>query len=390
MERTVYLDQIARCLRVQPICAILGPRQVGKTTLARQFSAKVDQKVEFFDLENPLHLKSLDNPLLTLSQFDDYLVVIDEIQRRPELFPILRVLVDDPVKKYTFLILGSASRDLIQQSSETLAGRIGYIELPAFTLLEVSEANKLLIRGGFPKSYLALSEEDSLYWRDEYINTFLEKDLPSFGFDVPSKLMHRFWMMLCFYHGQTFNASEMAHALMLSDKTVVKYLDILAGTFMVRVLQPWFENIKKRQVRTPKIYFRDSGIYNALSSIRSLTELAKTPKIGALWESFALEEIISCLQVKSKDCYFWSTHNEAELDLLAFIDGKRFGFEFKYTDSPKTTKSMHIALDDLKLEHLYVIVPGKFSFPMTDRITVFGLESIAELMTVIKAGSLLP
>jgi predicted AAA+ superfamily ATPase len=370
---------------VQPICAILGPRQVGKTTLARQFAAKSMQKVEFFDLENPMHLKSLENPLLTLSQFADYLVVIDEIQRRPELFPVLRVLVDDPVKKYTFLILGSASRDLIQQSSETLAGRIGYIELPAFTLLEVSEADKLLIRGGFPKSYLALSDEDSMYWRTEFINTFLEKDLPNFGFDVPVRLMHRFWMLLCFYHGQTFNANEMAHALMISDKTVMRYLDILAGTFMVRVLQPWFENIKKRQVKTPKVYFRDSGIYNALSSIHSLIELAKTPKIGALWEGFALEEIISCLQIRSSDCYFWSTHNAAELDLLAFVSGKRLGFEFKYSDSPKTTKSMHIALEDLKLDHLYVIVPGSFRFPMTEQISVCGLERIAELVAEIRA-----
>lgn len=385
MERRIYLEQISRCLRVQPICAILGPRQVGKTTLARQFAAKSMQKVEFFDLENPMHLKSLENPLLTLSQFADYLVVIDEIQRRPELFPVLRVLVDDPVKKYTFLILGSASRDLIQQSSETLAGRIGYIELPAFTLLEVSEADKLLIRGGFPKSYLALSDEDSMYWRTEYINTFLEKDLPNFGFDVPVRLMHRFWMLLCFYHGQTFNANEMAHALMISDKTVMRYLDILAGTFMVRVLQPWFENIKKRQVKTPKVYFRDSGIYNALSSIHSLIELAKTPKIGALWEGFALEEIISCLQIRSSDCYFWSTHNAAELDLLAFVSGKRLGFEFKYSDSPKTTKSMHIALEDLKLDHLYVIVPGSFRFPMTEQISVCGLERIAELVAEIRA-----
>jgi len=241
---------------------------------------------------------------------------------------------------------------------------------------EVNDSDKLLIRGGFPRSYLAESEEDSFLWREGYINTFLERDLPSFGFDVPPRVMHRFWMMLCFYHGQTFNASEIATALMLSDKTITRYRDILAGTFMIRVLQPWFENIKKRQIKTPKIYFRDSGIFNTLSSIRSVAELAKTPKIGALWEGFALEEVINCLQIKSDDCYYWATHNEAELDLFAFKNGKRLGFEFKYSDSPKITKSMNIAIEDLKLDHLYVIFPGKLSFPMHEQITACGIDTL--------------
>ncbi len=379
MERRRYLKKIRDYLRIQPICAILGARQVGKTTLARQFSKEYGQEVVFFDLENPLDLQSLETPLLTLSKFNDRLVVIDEIQRRPELFPILRVLVDDPVKKYRFLILGSASRDLIRQSSETLAGRIGYIELPPFTIYDVSDADKLLIRGGFPRSYLAESDSDSFIWREGYISTFLERDLPSFGFDVPPRLMHRFWTMLCFYHGQMFNASDLAASLQISDKTVTKYLDILAGTFMIRVLQPWFENIKKRQVRTPKIYFRDSGIFNTLSSVHSIIELAKSPKIGPLWEGFALEQVINCLQARETECYFWSTANEAELDLLIFKNGKRLGFEFKYTDSPKVTKSMHIALADLKLDHLYSIFPGKHLFPMSDKITACGLERLHEL-----------
>lgn len=359
---------------MQPICAILGARQVGKTTLARQFAVTYQGPVEFFDLENPTHLASLENPMLTLSKFPDCLVVIDEIQLRPDLFPILRVLVDDPDKKYNFLILGSASRDLIQQSSETLAGRIGYIELPPFTLFEVKNADKLLIRGGFPRSYLAESDSDSFLWREGYISTFLERDLPSFGFNVPPKTMHRFWMMLCHYHGQLFNASEIATSLMVSDKTAKKYLDILAGTFMIRTLQPWFENIKKRQIKTPKIYFRDSGIFNALSSIRSIAELAKSPKVGPLWEGFSLEEVINCLQIRADDCYFWSTHNEAELDLLAFKHGKRLGFEFKYTDNPKITKSIHIALEDLKLDHVYVIFPGNQLFPLSEHTTACGLE----------------
>lgn len=379
IKRFSYLHKIKRYFDVHPICAILGARQVGKTTLARQFAVEYANKVEFFDLENPMHLASLETPLLTLSKYDGYLIVIDEIQRRPDLFPILRVLVDDPIKKYTFLILGSASRDLIRQSSETLAGRIGYIELPPFTIFEASDADKLLIRGGFPRSYLAKSESDSFLWREEYINTFLERDLPSFGFDTPPRLMHKLWMMLCFYHGQTFNATELAKSLMLSDKTVSKYVDILAGTFMIRVLQPWFENIKKRQVKTPKIYFRDSGIFNTLSSIHSITELAKTPKIGPLWEGFALEEVINCLQIRSEDCYFWSTQNEAELDLLTFKQGKRLGFEFKYSDSPKITKSMIIAIQDLKLDHLYVVFPGKIHFPLSEMITACGLEALKDV-----------
>ncbi len=379
MKRNIYLDQISSHFRVHSICAILGARQVGKTTLARQFAATYPHKVEFFDLENPVHLASLETPLLTLSSYPDCLVVIDGIQRRPDLFPILRVLVDDPVKKYRFLILGSASRDLIRQSSESLAGRIGYIELPPFTLFDVHDAVRLLIRGGFPRSYLAESDEDSFLWRDGYITTYLERDLPGFGFDVPARVMHRFWMMLCFYHGQTFNAHEIATSLMLSDKTVTKYLDILAGTFMIRVLQPWFENIKKRQVKTPKIYFKDSGIFNALSSVRSITELVKTPKIGPLWEGFALEEVINCLQIRSDDCYFWSTHNEAELDLLAFKNGKRLGFEFKYSDNPKVTKSMNIALHDLKLDHLYIIFPGEHYFSLSENITACGLDMLKNI-----------
>lgn len=384
MKRAIYLEQIRNHLRVQPICAILGARQVGKTTLARQFAEIFEGTVEFFDLENPMHLASLENPFLTLSNYVDRLVVIDEIQRRPDLFPILRVLVDDPIKKYRFLILGSASRDVIRQSSETLAGRIGYIELPPFTLFETDDREKLLLQGGYPRSYLAESQEDSFLWRTGYITTFLERDLPSFGFDVPSQLMHRFWMMLCFYHGNIFNAHEIAHSLMLSDKSVAKYLDILAGTFMVRVLQPWFENIKKRQVKKSKIYIRDSGIFNALSGIHSLTELAKTPKIGPLWEGFALEQVISCLQVRSDECYFWSTHNEAELDLLIMKGGKRIGFEFKYTDSPKITKSMTIAMNDLALDHLYLIFPGDRSFPLGEKMTACGLDQLKIVANELK------
>ncbi len=380
MERRKYLEKIGEYLSVHPVCAILGPRQVGKTTLARQFAKEYHTPVEFFDLENPQHLASLNTPLLTLSNYAGILVVIDEIQLRPELFPVLRVLVDDPEKEYRFLILGSASRDLIRQSSQTLAGRIGYIELPPFTLNDVDDATKLLMRGGFPRSFLAQTDDKSFLWREEYISTFLERDLSSFGFDVSPRTMRRLWMMLCFYHGQVYKISEIAHSLQIADKTVNKYIDILAGTFMIRILSPWFENIKKRQTKMPKIYFRDSGIFNTLAGVNSLTELAKTPKIGPLWEGFALEQVINCLQVRAEDCYFWSTHNDAELDLLIFKGGKRYGFEFKYTDSPKTTKSMHIALADLNLDHLYLIFPGKRTFDMTEKITACGLENLAQLL----------
>jgi predicted AAA+ superfamily ATPase len=380
MIRNFYLTEIYKQFNVHPICAILGARQVGKTTLARQFvSQEKNIRAEFFDLENPMHLASLQNPMLTLSKYHDYLIVIDEIQLKPDIFPILRVLVDDPDKKYRFLILGSASQELINKSSETLAGRIGYIYLPGFNLKDVADSQKLLMRGGFPRSYLANSDEDSFTWREGYIITFLQKDLPSFGFDISPQVMHKFWMMLCFYHGQIFNAQDMASSLMLSDKTIRKYLDILASTFMIRILYPWFENIKKRQTKTPKIYFKDSGIFNTLSSIHSITQLAKNPKIGPVWEGFALEQIINYFQVKDTECFFWATHNQAELDLLIFKNNKKIGFEFKYSDSPKTTKSMHIALEDLQLDHLYIIFPSDRIFDLTDKITACGLDAISKI-----------
>ena len=247
------------------------------------------------------------------------------------------------------------------------------------TLFDVKDSDKLMIRGGFPRSYLAETDEESFLWREQYINSFIERDLPSFGFDISPQLMYKFWMMLCFYHGQAFNAQEISKSLMVQQKIANSYLDILAGTFMIRILQPWFENIKKRQVKTPKIYFRDSGIFNTLSSIYSIRELAKTPKMGPLWEGFALEQVINCFQIPSKDCYFWSTSNEAELDLLVFKNGKRIGFEFKYTDSPRITKSMQIAMQDLKLDHLYLVYPGDFTFPLQENMTACGLDALSKI-----------
>ena len=243
------------------------------------------------------------------------------------------------------------------------------------TLCEANNVDQLLVRGSRPESYFAATDEASFLWRTDFIKDFLARTLSA---KIPILRMHSFLTILCSYHGQIFNASEIARSLMVSDKTVRNYLDILAGSFMIRILQPWTENIQKRQIKTPKIYFRDSGIFNALSSIHSLTALAKTPKIGGLWEGFALEQVINCLQFKPTECYFWSTSNEAELDLLAFKNGKRYGFEFKYTDSPKTTKSIHIALEALKLDHLYIIFPGTTSFPISDKVTACGLERLDE------------
>ncbi|MCE5318375.1 MAG: ATP-binding protein [Parachlamydia sp.] len=376
MQRPKYLNEIASCFRIQTVCAILGPRQVGKTTLAKMYVEKnAKTSFEVFDLENPLDLAQLENPMLTLSRFTNKLIVIDEIQRRPELFPVLRVLADETESKRQFLILGSASRDLIRQSSETLAGRIGYIELMPFSLDEAENCTTLFLRGGFPRSYLADNEEDSFLWRQSYISTFLERDIPNLGFHIPPEQIRRFWQMLAHYHGQSFNANEIAKSLGVSDHTTRRYLDILTGTFMIRRLQPWFENLGKRQVKSPKIYFRDSGILHALLGIKNDEQLHHYPKLGSFWEGFALEEIIRQFHARSEECYFWGVHSGAELDLLIVKDGKRIGFEFKYSDYPKTTASMYTACQDLKLDHLYVVYPGKKLFLLDNQITAYGLEA---------------
>lgn len=380
MIRTEYLLEIKQHFEIHSVCALLGPRQVGKTTLAHHYVEKYfeSKEVIFFDLENPIDLAKLENPMLLLSKIKAKLIVIDEIQRMPDLFPILRVLVDKKDTKKKFLILGSASRDLIRQSSETLAGRIGYIELPPFTLHEVKETNRLWLRGGFPLSFFAKNENNSYLWRQSYIRTFLERDIPALGFSIPPEQIRRFWLMLSHYHGQIFNASEIGRSLGISNHTAHKYLDILAGTFMVRILVPWFENIQKRQVKSSKLYFRDSGILNALLGITDENKLLTVPQLGALWEGFALEEVIRTLHAQPEECYFWSTQSGAELDLLIIKNGKRIGFEFKFADKPTTTKSMHTALKDLKLDSLIIVHPGSDVFPLSDTIIVCGLQAISK------------
>lgn len=379
--RSKYLQDLETATRRSPITALLGPRQVGKTTLARLFM--VPHPVAFFDLESLPDQRRLQNPELVLGGLSG-LVVLDEIQQMPELFSTLRVLVDRPDNQAHFIILGSASPQLIRHASESLAGRVEFIELNGFDLSETGSANweTLWLRGGFPRSFLADSEEDSLAWREGFIRTFLERDLPQLGITIPSTAMRRFWSMLAHYHGQTWNASELSRAMGLSDKTVRSYLDILSGAFMVRQLQPWFENTGKRQVRAPKIYLRDSGLMHSLLNIQDKHTLLGHPKVGASWEGYAIEQVLSIL--RPPEAYFWAAHGAAELDLLFFANGKRYGIEMKFSEAPEVTRSMHIAMQDLGLEHLWVLYPGEHDYPVHERITVWPLMKITELIATIK------
>ncbi len=372
MKRLHYLDKISQAFRVHNVVALLGPRQCGKTTLSRMYAEQF-QQCTHLDLEDPRDLAKLDNPMLALESLHG-LIIIDEIQRRPELFPVLRVLVDKPNSQQKYLILGSASRDLIRQSSETLAGRIAHIELTPFVLSEVNDSDKLLIRGGFPRSFLANNEQDSADWRREYVRTFLERDIPNLGFQIASSSMRRFWAMLAHYNGNLFNAAEIGTSLGISHTAIRNYLGILEGTFMIRQLKPWHANIKKRQVKTAKIYFRDTGILNSLLGIDNNNELLNNPKLGSIWEGFALEQIVSCSDVQAEDCYFWRTHAGAELDLLVVKGDKRFGYEMKYADAPRITKSMRNAIDDLQLSELMIVIPGSAEFRLAQNIRVIGLE----------------
>ena len=356
--------------RNNPVVAILGARQCGKTTLARQFSEQWPTDVTFFDLENPLDIRRLEEPLLALENVEG-LIVLDEIQRTPDLFPVLRVLADRPDKKTKFLILGSASRDLIRQSSESLAGRISYLEMGGFSLdlVGADKAEKLWIRGAFPRSFLSSSEALSYQWRLDFIATFLERDIPQLGFNIPAKSLGRFWQMLAHYHGQIFNASEIGKSLGVSDHTAQRYLDLLSGTFMVRQLRPWYYNTKKRIIKRPKIYFRDTGILHALFSLVQKKDVLLHPKLGASWEGFALEETIKALQLKEDETFFWGVHASAEIDLVFQKNGRLYGVEVKYAQAPGLTPSMRMACDELDLKHLWVIYPGKTTYALDRNVT---------------------
>ncbi len=374
MLRSLFLEKIERYFRTHSMVALLGPRQCGKTTLSKQYLKNNFPRENYFDLEDPIDVQRLDNAMLALRPLSG-LIVIDEIQRKPDLFPVLRVLIDDHQLKQRFLILGSASRDLIKQSSETLAGRIAYLELTPFSFSETHNLQQLWDRGGFPLSYLSETEQDSFDWRDFYIRTFLEQDIPNLGIKIAPESLRRFWTMLAHYHGNIFNASELGRSFGASDTTIRRYLDLLTGTFMVRQLQPWHASIKKRQVKAPKVYLRDSGILHSILNLRTHAELLRYPKLGASWEGFAIEEIIRIHQVRSQDCYFWSTYSGAEVDLMIHQQGKFIAFEFKFSDAPKITKSMHSILQDLPIEHLHVIYPGNRNYSLSEKVTVKGLEN---------------
>ncbi len=384
MNRIAYLQQIIDAFKVTPIVALLGPRQCGKTTLARAYVASYPDLplANYFDLEDPDDLMRLSNPKLTLSGLEN-LIILDEIQCLPNIFPLLRVLVDNPQLNQKYLILGSASRELLRQSSETLAGRISYIEITPFSYGETEDLNTLWFRGGFPRSYLAEDQNISFQWRKQYIRTFLEHDIQRMGIQVSPENLRRFWMMLVNVHGNLFNASELARSLNLSQPTIRHYLDILSHTFMLRELKPWFENISKRQIKSPKIYFRDSGILHTLLGFTNQDELRMHPKLGASWEGFALETVIRITQAESVECYFWATHADAELDLLIVKDGKKIGFEFKYSDMPRMTKSMHIAIHDLKLDRLIIVHPGNQHYQPKDNVFVLGLADRNEVIRML-------
>ena len=384
IDRPSYLKQLKTAVRRSPITALLGPRQCGKTTLARIFAQ--NKKATYFDLESQPDLRRLENPEMMLGLVPG-VVILDEVQLMPDLYSVLRVLADRQGKKARFLILGSASPTMIKSVSETLAGRVEFVELSGFDLQETGPQSwkKLWLRGGFPRSFLAKSEEDSLSWRESFIRTFLERDIPQLGITIPSTALRRFWTMLAHYHGQTWNASRLASSMGLSDKTIHSYLDILTGTFMIRQLQPWYENVGKRQIKSPKIYFRDSGILHSLLSLTDQHSLLGHPHVGASWEGFALEQVLRAL--RPPEAFFWATHNKAELDLFFIHGGRRYGVEIKFSEAPLITRSMRIAHKDLGLDHLWIIYPGQDKYPVDRTITAWPLKDVKDLPDQMRRGS---
>ena len=381
IDRFHYLEQLSSAVRRSPVTALLGPRQCGKTTLARLFSK--GKKATHFDLESQPDLQRLQNPELMLATLEE-LVVLDEIQLMPQLFSVLRVLVDRLENRARFLILGSASPDIVKNVSETLAGRVEFVELSGFDIAETGADSweQLWLRGGFPRSFLASSDEDSLTWREGFVRTFLERDIPQLGITIPSAAMRRFWIMLAHYHGQAWNASELARSMGLSDKTVRSYLDILTGTFMIRQLQPWYENIGKRQVKAPKIYFCDSGLLHTLLGLTDLHSLLAHPRVGASWEGFALAQVLRA--VEPAGAFFWATHTGAEIDLFFLYHGRRYAIEAKFNEAPKVTKSMRIAARDLALDHLWVVYPGVHNYLVDEKISVWSLRDAPLLPAQMK------
>ena len=378
VKRGELLKRLQLALKRSRVVALIGPRQCGKTTIAREL---VDpESPNYFDLEDPPSLSRLDQPMSALRELDG-LVVIDEVQRRPDLFPILRVLADRRPLPARFLVLGSASPGFLRQASESLAGRIETISMAGFSLAELGAGaqSRHWLRGGFPSSYLARSESDSLAWRKSFIQAFLERDLPQWGIVAPAFSLLRFWTMLAHYHGQVWNAADPARSLGVSEPTARRFLDILSGVFMVRQLQPWHANLKKRQVKAPKIYFRDTGLLHQLLGIHSARDLLTHPKGGASWEGYVIEEAIRA--VDPDEAFFWATHNGAEIDLLLRKNGRLFGVECKKADAPNLTPSMRIALADLKLERISVVFPGQRRYSLADRVSAVPLADLTKGMS---------
>ena len=378
VARTRLLDEVTVRLAESPVTILLGARQTGKTTLARM-AARQRDLVRFFDLEVAADRTALaTTPEKILSEATG-LVVLDEVQRVPSLFEVLRPLADRPGVPARFLLLGSASPDLVRGTSETLAGRALVLQIPGFTLEEVGlqRQNDLWLRGAFPRSFLAADEAASLRWRESFIDSFLERDIPKLGIRTPAETLRRFWNMLCHFHGQIWNASELARSLAANEKTARHYLDILAGAYMIRALPAWHENIGKRQVKSSKVYLRDSGLLHAMLGIRTRAQLESHPRYGASWEGFALEQTLA--RFGDRHAWFWATQRGAELDLMVLHEGRRIGFEFKCADAPGMTRSLGIALTDLKLDRAFVVYPGATRYPLSDRVEAIPLSEIPTL-----------
>ena len=384
IDRERHIERVADAFRVHPAVVMLGPRQCGKTTLARQISQR-EGKVSYFDLESVLDRRKLAAPMRALERRRG-LVVLDEVQRMPELFECLRVLLDRPDREARFLLLGSASPRIVQGISESLAGRIGFVDLSGFALNETGAGTmeRLWERGAFPRSYLAPDLVASNNWREGFIRTFLERDIPQLGISIPAEALRRFWTMIAHYHGQVWNGAEFARSLGNNEVTARRYLDILSGAYVVRILPPWFENLGKRQLKSPKVYVRDSGLLHSLLGLPDLESLSGHPKFGASWEGFAIEQILAL--ANARNAYYWGTHGGAELDLMLNLNGRRYGFEFKTSDAPGTTRSMRIALSDLGLEHLFVVYPGRDAYAIDGRISVITLGHVEEVLASIYAG----
>ena len=377
--RSSLLDAVAGGLSEAPAVALLGARQVGKTTLARQVADDWPGPSTILDLEVATTREALSGTPERLLRSSEGLVVIDEVQRMPGLFEVLRPVCDDPDRRAVFLLLGSASWDLIQGVSETLAGRILFVDVGGFSLTEVGPANqdRLWMQGGFPRAWLAPSSSSWTRWMRSFTRTFLERDVAGLGSRVPPESLGRFWRMLAHYHGQTWNAAELARSMDMSVPAVNRYRDLLAGAFMVRILPPWFENLGKRIVKSPKVYLRDSGVLHFLLGLEKAADLPMHPRYGASWEGFALEQTL--LAHGEHEAYFYATQRGAELDLLLLRRGRRWGFEFKCTDAPRTTRSMHVVMEDLGLEHLWVLYPGDRAYPLTDDITALPLKKVGTI-----------